>query len=231
VIVAVALDTAGASAVREFIKPASVELPPILKDIMGWDDRLLARAAVPEYPCLIDEKHITGELFGFINVPMATWIDEEGHIVRPAEPAGMSDGMRSMDPATFKIPEHVVAAGKALRTSYIDAIRDWVNKGAKSEYALSREEILRRGEGPDATDALAAANFRLGQYLFAEGHREDAAPYFAKARELHPESWSYKRQTWELEQAGKAAGPEFFAAVQALGDKYYYAPVKLKASS
>ncbi len=230
-VVAVALDTAGVPAVRDFIRPTSVELPPLLKDIMGWDDKLLARAAVPEYPCLIDQKHITGELYGFINVPMATWIDEEGHIVRPAEPSGVSDGVRAMDPATFKIPEQVVAAGKQLRTSYIDAIRDWVNKGAKSEFVLSREEILRRSEGPDATDALASANFRLGQYLLAEGHREDALPYFAKARELYPESWSYKRQTWELEQAGKASGPEFFAAVQALGHKHYYAPVKLKASN
>ena len=46
------------------------------------------------------------------------------------------------------------------------------------------------------------------------------------------------RQPWhsvgvrELElKAGKASGPELFAEVMALGDKYYYAPIELKASA
>jgi hypothetical protein len=135
-----------------------------------------------------------------------------------------------MDPTTFKIPDQVIAEGKQLRTSYLNAIRDWVEKGDRSEYVLSRSEIARRIAGPDDTDALAAANFRLGQYLFEQGHREDALAYFAAARQLRPKSWSYKRQTWELEQAGKASGPEFFAAVQALGSEYYYAQLAMKAS-
>ena len=48
---------------------------------------------------------------------------------------------------------------------------------------------------------------------------------------MRPESWNFKRQTWELEQAGKASGREFFAEVIGLGEKYYYAPIELKASS
>jgi hypothetical protein len=202
----------------------------MLKDIMGWDDKLASRAGVPQYPCLIDQKHIVGELYGFINVPMVVWIDEQGRIVRPAEPAGVSDGIRAMDPSTFKIPDQVIAEGKRLRASYLDAIRDWVKRGDQSEYVLPRSEILRRIAGPDDADVLAAANFRLGQYLFEQGHRDDALPYLASARELRPKSWSYKRQTWELEQAGKASGPEFFAAVQALGSEHYYAPIEMKAS-
>jgi hypothetical protein len=196
---------------------------------MGWDDSLLSRAGVPEYPCLIDQKHIVGELYGFVNVPMVVWIDEQGRIVRPAEPAGVSDGIRAMDPMTFKIPDHVIAEGKRLRSSYLDAIRDWVEKGSQSEFALPRAEIFRRTQGPTDTDALAAANFRLGQYLFEQGHRDDALACFAEARRLRPDSWSYRRQTWELEEAGKASGPEFFASVQALGNKHYYAPLTMKA--
>jgi hypothetical protein len=68
-------------------------------------------------------------------------------------------------------------------------------------------------------------------YLFEKGHRDDALKYFAEARQLRPESWSFKRQTWELEQAGKAAGPEFFAEVRGLADKHYYAPLKMKGSA
>ncbi len=67
--------------------------------------------------------------------------------------------------------------------------------------------------------------------FFEKGDRDSALKYFAEARRLRPESWSFKRQTWELEQAGKASGPEFFAEVMALGDKHYYEPVELKASA
>jgi hypothetical protein len=225
------LDTAGPPAVRDFIRPASTEIPPFLKDIMGWDDAAISRAGIPQYPCLIDRKHIVAELYDIINVPMVVWINENGRVVRPAEPAGVTDGMRKMDLKTFKIPDDVVAEGKRLRTAYLDAIRNWVDKGDRSEYALSPDEIRRRAHGPSETAALAAANFRMGEYLLDRGHREDALANFAEARRLRPESWSYKRQTWELEQQGKASGPEFFAAVQALGPKHYYDPIRLKPSA
>ena len=216
---------------RDFIRPASVELPPLLQDIMGWDDEFLKRAGVPEYPCLIDQKHITGELYDFINVPMNVWIDENGRVARPTEASGVMDIVRSIDPKTFQIPKDAVAEGKRMRRAYVDAIRDWVAKGDRSEFVLPPEEARRRAPAPDDTDALATANFRLGEYLFEKGDRDSALKYFAEARRLRPESWSFKRQTWELEQAGKASGPEFFAEVMALGDKHYYEPVDLKASA
>ena len=43
--------------------------------------------ARPAHPSLIDSAHVTDELFGFVNVPNAVWIDESGTIVRPAEAA------------------------------------------------------------------------------------------------------------------------------------------------
>jgi len=217
--------------VRDFIRPASTELPPLLKDIMGWDDEALKHAGVPQYPCLIDQKHITGELYEFINVPMNVWIDEQGRIVRPTEASGVADIVRSIDPKTFEIPKDAIDAGKKMRRGYYDALRDWVAKGERSEYVLSPEEARRRVPEPDDSDALATANFRLGEYLFEQGHRDEAMTFFAEARRLRPESWSFKRQTWELEQAGKASGPEFFAEVMALGDKHYYEPVELKAGA
>jgi hypothetical protein len=81
--------------------------------------------------------------------------------------------------------------------------------------------------GRTESEALAAANFRLGQYLYQQGHRQDAQGYFAEAKRLHPENWSFKRQSWELEEPGKASGPEFWAAVEALEEKPYYPPVNL----
>lgn len=82
--------------------------------------------------------------------------------------------------------------------------------------------------GCPSNHALATANFRLGEHLFEKGLRDNALKYFVEARRLRPESWSIKRQTWELEQAGKASGPEFFAEVMALVDDHYYAPLEMK---
>jgi hypothetical protein len=181
------------------------------------------RAASPTYPCLIDERHVVADLYGMVNVPNAVWIDETGRIVRPSETAGSSDAFRTeLDRTTKQMSPGGLAERERTRTAYFDAVRDWARKGEASAFALSRSEARRRL--PTRTDdhARAAASFRLGQYLHAAGHRDAALPYLAEARRLHPESWSYRRQTWELEEPGKAGSPTFWAAVDALGGTPYY---------
>ena len=227
-IIAVAFDTGGVAAVREWIRPAApTQLPKELLDIMGWDDTLSRKAATPTYPCLIDEKHLVAERYNMVNVPTAVWINETGRIVRPAESAGASDGFRTIDRTTFAMSAEVAAAGKQARQHYIEAIRDWVAKGDTSVYALAPDDVRRRMHRRTESAALAAVNFRLGHYLYQQGHRQEAQWYFAEATRLQPESWSFKRQSWELEEPGKASGPEFWAAVDALGEKPYYPPVNL----
>jgi tetratricopeptide (TPR) repeat protein len=195
--------------------------------IMGWASEQYAAAAAPTYPCLIDEKHIVAELYDMKNVPMAVWIDEEGRIVRPAEPAGATDGFRSMDRTTFTLPSDIAEAGRASRARYVAAIRDWIVKGAASRYALSEEEARDRVGGPTATDVLAAANFKLGQYLHERGEIERAKPWFEEAARLCPDRWTYFRQALQLEEVGKASGPEYLAKVRALGEKRYYDEIQL----
>ena len=205
VVLAVALDSGGAASAGQWIL-----------------------AAKPTYPCLIDERHVVAELYGMVNVPSAVWIDEAGQIVRPTEAAGASDAFRTqMDRKTKQMSAEGAADRQRARTAYLNALRDWTAKGAESTFALSGDEVCRRSSGPSAEHALAAAHFRLGQYLYAQGHREAALPYFSEARRLHPGSWSYRRQTWEVEEPGKAGGPEFWAAVDALRDRPYYPPVTL----
>jgi len=185
-------------------------------------------AAKPTYPCLIDERHVVAELYGMVNVPSAVWIDEAGRIVRPTEVAGASDAFRTqMDRKTKQMSAEGIADRQRTRTAYLNALRDWTAKGTKSTFVLSGEEVRRRSPGPSEEQALAAAHFRLGQYLHAQGHWEAALPYFSEARRLHPGSWSYRRQTWELEEPGKAGGPDFWSTVDALGDRPYYPPVRL----
>ena len=182
------------------------------------------------YPCLIDERHVTAELYGVVNVSSAVWIDEAGRIVRPTETAGTSDAFRTeLDRTTKQMSAPGIAERERVRGAYLNALRDWAVTGSASLYALPEAAARRRLPLPAEEHALAAANFRLGQYLHASGHAQAAAPYLAEARRLHPESWSYRRQTWELEEPGKAGGAEFWAAVDALGDRPYYPPTVLKA--
>jgi hypothetical protein len=123
------------------------------------------------------------------------------------------------------------AAGMAdrqrVRGAYLNALRDWVARGTASPFALAEDDARRRVPVAHEEHALAAASFRLGHYLHAHGHRSAAAPYLAEARRLHSESWAYRRQTWELEEPGKAGSATFWAAVDALGDRPYYPPVEL----
>ena len=187
------------------------------------------RGAKATYPCLIDERHVTAEQYGVVNVPQAVWIDEAGRIVRPTETAGSSDAFRTeLDRGTKQMTARGLAERERVRGAYVDAVRDWAVTGEASPYVLAEAVARRRLPRASEEHALAAANFRLGQYLHASGHAQAAAPYLAEARRLHPESWSYRRQTWELEESGKAGGPEFWAAVDALGDRPYYSPARLE---
>ena len=187
------------------------------------------RAAKATYPCLIDERHVTAELYGVVNVSSAVWIDEAGRIVRPTETAGTSDAFRTeLDRTTKQMSALGMAERERVRGAYLNALRDWAVTGSASPYALSEAAARRRLPLPAEEHALAAANFRLGQYLHARGYAQAAAPYLAEARRLHRESWSYRRQTWELEEPGKAGGAAFWAAVDALGERPYYPPTVLE---
>ena len=228
VIIAVALDTGGADAVREFIRPREpIVVPEPMQAIMGWSAEQYAGAAVPSYPCLIDEKHIVAELYHMKNVPMAVWIDEAGRIVRPAEPAGATDGFRSMNRETYTLPADVAAAGRASRAGYTAALRDWIERGARSRFVLREDGARDRVACPTATDALAAANFKLGQYLRECGDPELAKPWFDEAARLCPDHWTYFRQALQLEEVGKASGPEFREKVRSLGNRRYYEEIQL----
>ena len=179
-------------------------------------------AAKPTHPSLIDREHEVARLYGMINVPNAVWIDEEGLIVRPSETAGTNDSFRSMDRTNGRMPEDDLASLRAARAAYLEGLRDWARRGSESPWALAPAEVRRRLRGTTPEQALARAEFTLGEYLWQRGDGERARAHFDEAVRLHPESWAYRRQAWDLEQIGKSGGPEFWAAVEALGDTEYY---------
>jgi hypothetical protein len=185
-------------------------------------------AAKPSYPCLIDNDHLVADLYHMVNVPQAVWIDETGHIVRPTESAGAYEGFRAMDRTTRKVPDEVAAITSLAKRTYVEAVRDWVVRGSASIHAFHPEAAIAHLSLPDETVARAHAHFRLGQHLLRHGQAVAARAQFDEARRLHPDSWNIWRQTAAVDDRGLAAGPEFWARVDALGRRRYYAPVDME---
>ena len=185
-------------------------------------------AAQPGYPCLIDRDHYVADLYHMVNVPQAVWIDETGQIVRPTESAGAYEGFRAMDRATRKVPEAVAKITAGAKRTYAAAVRDWVLHGARSEFAF--DEAAARAHVPLPTEETVRAHaaFRLGQYLLRTGRGGEGDRYLAEAIRLHPDSWNLWRQRAEPNALGLAAGPEFWARVDALGERKYYAAGDMK---
>jgi hypothetical protein len=217
-VVTVALDTGGADAARQWIE-----------------------AAAPDHPSLVDAAHLTAELFGFVNVPNAVWIDEDGVLVRPSHPAHIRQSpLRDME-----VPEGLGRIGEMLHevkkiktdvATYRAAIADWVERGADSEWALSPDEVVARSRPRPVEHAEAAAAFDLAQHLWRAGDHDAAVPWFREAHRLHPENWTYKRQAWTFastppgEASDLVQGPteqydgNWLDDVRAIGAERYYEP-------
>src|SRR5260370_15351980 len=157
-----------------------------------------------------------------LRTPPAVCLNGRDKKTLPNKPAGVTDAFRKMDHKNFSIPADAMKELQAKRKAYQEALRDWVEKGPASRFAFDTAEVLKRMHTPDDAQVRAAANFRLGEYLFEKGHAEAAQKYFEEAKRLRPESWNYKRQAWALEDPMKAGGPEFCAAVDSLGARKYY---------
>lgn len=149
-----------------------------------------------------------------VNVPTGVWIDEEGRMVRPNEPAYSSE---------IRYLELYVNGD-----DYVAAIRDWVEKGSESEYVLSAEELQAKQEPRSAEQELADANFKLAVYFHKQQNEELADRYFAQAQELRPDSWNYHRQDWSF--TPKEAMGNWMKKYNALGEEPYYPALDLPAA-
>ena len=180
--------------------------------------------AKSDYWQLIDAEHRLEDLYNLVNVPQAIWINEKGTIVRPPETAGSTDHFRRMDLKTRTMSPKDQEERLAARQAYLDAVRAWVTTG---KHALSAKDA--RAGLPRVTPEIAEsrARFRLGVWLRAHGRTTEGDRLMNEASNLHPDSWSMWRQAADLDEVGKASGPDFWKRVQALGEKPYYPPPKL----
>ena len=140
-------------------------------------------------------KHTVSSVFQFINVPMGVWIDEQGRVVRPAEPAWTSTRTDTFGGKPLAIEGEI----------YVAALRDWVANGDQSAYVLSDEEFAQRVKPRSPTEMEADASFKLAVWFQQAGNAPLAAKYFARAQQLNPDDWNYHRQEWSFtpQEAGK----------------------------
>jgi hypothetical protein len=196
-------------------------------------------AAQPSHPSLIDQAHLVDELFGIVNVPNAVWIDEDGMIVRAAEPAHPgrnpeTESFRTIDVSTLppEVAEMLLEARK-IRTEpevYVAMVRDWAEHGAASRYALSPDEVVRRSHARTDAEATAAAHFELGQHLHRTGDHDGAVAHWREAHRLAPDNWTYKRNAWNFEDPVRQGRTDvyegsWFDDVLRIGAENYYPPI------
>ena len=221
-------------ALRSELHPKGMEIATVALDVGGreaagpWID-----LAKPEHPSLVDEAHLLDELLGIVNVPTGVWIDEQGMIVRPPEPAFPGKAVIAELGLPEGAPERIVemlAEAAKMRIEperYVAAVRDWVEHGSASRFALSPEEVVERSRPRSGEISQAAASFELAQALHRAGHAGDAVHWFREAHRLQPDNWTYKRQAWELVDP-ILQGPteqyegDWLSDVRAIGAENYY---------
>jgi hypothetical protein len=223
--------------VREELHPKGVEVVTVALDTGGAEAAGPAiDAAQPSHPSLIDEAHLLDELLGIVNVPSGAWIDEQGTIVRPPEPAwpGRSVFRELEFPADLppRIREVLDETSKirADPKRYLEMLRDWAEKGASSEFVLSPEEVVRLSAPRPPEVSAAAANFELAQHLHRSGEPAAAVRFFREAHRLQPENWTYKRQAWSFVDPLQGPTEEYegdwLSDVRAIGAENYYRPLQ-----
>lgn len=192
----------GWQALHAEIEQYGASIVTVALDINPADTYPFIDAASPTHPSLIDTAHITDELFGFVNVPMAVWIDENGMIVRPAEQASIEvSPFREME-IPEGLPERLtqqltqVKAMQGDPEAYRAAIVDWARNGSASKFALTPDEVIARSAARPIEHARAAACFALGEHLRRTVSAQAAVPWWREAHQLFPENWTYKRQAW-----------------------------------
>jgi hypothetical protein len=223
---------------RDELNPRGFELLTVSLDATaGRHSRRWIEAAEPDHPSLIDTDHLLDRLYGVTNVPSGIWVDEEGRVVRPAEPAFPGrPGFLDQPPPEVLDPyvAESLAESRKIRADYRKypaALRDWVANGAASRFVLGPAESGARAGGRTAEAALAAAHFELGRHLLGTDREANAVPHFREAHRLQPDNWTYKRQAWTL--ADRRQGPtdlyegDWLGDVRKIGAENYYPPLDL----
>jgi hypothetical protein len=152
---------------------------------------------------LIDQTHYMDARFGVTNIPQVMWITEDSMIVRPPEPASpmpVGDAALQMVELVGRMEE---------REHYVGMVKDWVENGSDSRYALSPDQVIARSQARSTALSQAAAHFELAQHLWQQhGFSDRAIAHFNAAHELHPDNITYKRQAYSALAVSRSGGDD-----------------------
>ena len=172
---------------------------------MGGADvvRPIVEEAEVSHPCLIDDTHRMDALFGVDNIPQNIWIDEDGMIVRPAEPGTPAPTPTDDPMAQFAFS---VMTGDDPE-AYSNRVRDWVAKGSESTWAMTPDEVIEASRPRPPAVSEAAACFELAQHRWRqEGFSDAVLAWFSRAHTLQPDNITYKRQAYSAWSYGRKPG-------------------------
>ena len=123
-------------ALRNELHEEGLEIVTVALDANVDAARGVIEQVSPSHPSLIDRNHTADALFGIVNVPSGVWIDEQGMIVRPPEPAFPARSSIRDGPIPETLPERLrdmLLEAKKIRTE-------------PEKYGAARLGRARRGE-------------------------------------------------------------------------------------
>ena len=173
----------------------------IIAVALDADEKAVVEWATKEtitFPVLIDKFHIVADLYGFVNVPAAIWIDENDKIVRPADGTPGSDLFRSFS--------HVDSA------VHHNLLRSWVRNNVRD-----LDDVQVRDFQLPPTQELQDARLhrRIAIALRERGEPGDdvgSQMHLALAEKLAPLDWTIRRGNMPLVGVDPF-GDEFFKFV------------------
>lgn len=155
----------------------AVALDPDVDAVRQW-----ATVEPLTYPVLIDRDMVVAERYGIVNVPASVWIDEAGHIVRPADVAMGDDRFRAFSRVDSSV--------------HHDLLRRWV---LHDERDLDDSAVRAYQEHPTPEVQRARLHRRLGVLLHDRGDTDGARHHLVKAQHLAPHDWTIRRGNLPLE--------------------------------
>ena len=185
----------------ELVFPAGFHVPQQVEGLRGTDERpivLRSRDGIPAAVACGD--------FGWRFDRCSNLVIENVLFLNPGDAAVLIDGGGPAGQAPGDLPRAAVT------------LRHCTVQGS------------RGGTSQDGVRVRAATHVRLGRHLYAQGALERAKHHFREAVRLCPDKWNYRRQSNMLdpESVGQLnAGPDFWAAIDALGDTPFYPPAEL----
>jgi len=133
--------------------------------------------AKAEYPTLVDQKNLLGNLYSLKAIPYGIMIDEFGRLVK----APFSINVGSEDT--------------------IALLERWLTDPAYNEALIRESAPPTQSAEPNVREA--DARFQLGIVLLEIGKKEEAMAEWRKALALDPSNWIIHKQIWAVENPNK----------------------------